>query len=34
VRYTSSGDVVYMAAALGIVYHKGKEQQSFLQVGR
>lgn len=32
VRYTSSGDLVYNAAALGIVYHKNTEQQTFLQV--
>jgi hypothetical protein len=32
VRYTSGGDVLYVAAALGVVYHKSKNAQSFLQV--
>jgi len=32
VRFSSGGDIVYMAAALGVVYHKNKNSQSFLQV--
>ena len=32
-RYTSGGDILYVAAALGIVYHKNKNDQSFFQVG-